>query len=116
MPKFKSAFRVTHRFARPLSVDFGSLAADQFRTLPGSQASGAQPIGRLNLIMPEPCDFISRELPRRAIVRPTGRGQIDAIGAITGFIADGLFIGQKKEFVQLLLNMAAEADEARRGL
>jgi len=107
---------VTHRFARPLSVDFGSLAADQFRTLPGSQASGAQPIGRLNLIMPEPCDFISRELPRRAIVRPTGRGQIDAIGAITGFIADGLFIGQKKEFVQLLLNMAAEADEARRGL
>ena len=69
-----------------------------------------------NLIMPEPCDFISKELPRCAIVRPTGRGQIDAIGAITGFIADGLFIGQKKEFVQLLLNMAAEADEARRGL
>jgi hypothetical protein len=69
-----------------------------------------------NLIMPEPCDFITKELPRCAIIRPTGRGQIDAIGAITGFIADGLFIGQKKEFVQLLLNMAAEADEARREL
>ena len=67
-----------------------------------------------NLIMPEPCDFISKELPRCAIIRPTGRGQIDATGAITGFIADGLFIGQKKEFVQLLLDMAAEADAARR--
>jgi ferritin-like protein len=69
-----------------------------------------------NLIMPEPCDFISKELPRCAIIRPTGRGQIDATGAITGFIADGLFIGQKKEFVELLLNMAAEADAARREL
>ena len=69
-----------------------------------------------NLIMPEPCDFISKDLPRCSIIRPTGRGQIDAIGAIMGFIVDGLFFGQTKEFVQLLLNMAAEADEARRGL
>jgi hypothetical protein len=67
-----------------------------------------------NLIMPEPCDFISKELPRCAIIRPTGPGQIDATGAIRGFIADGLFIGQTKEFLQLLLHMAAAADEARR--
>jgi hypothetical protein len=69
-----------------------------------------------NLIMPEPCDFITKALPRCAIIRPTGPGQIDAAGAITGFIADGLFIGQKNEFVRLLLDMAAEADRARRGL
>ena len=69
-----------------------------------------------NLIMPEPCAFISKALPRCAIIRPTGRGQIDATGAITGFIADGLFISQNKEFVQLLLDMAAEADRARRAL
>jgi len=31
--------------------------------------------------------FIRKELPRCAIVRPTSRGQIDAIGAITGFMA-----------------------------
>src|SRR5437773_6420063 len=30
LPEFKSAFRVTHRFARPLSGDFGGLAADLF--------------------------------------------------------------------------------------
>jgi hypothetical protein len=69
-----------------------------------------------NLIMPEPCDFISKKLPRCAIIRPTGPGQIDATGAISGFIADGLFIGQNQEFVQLLLNMAAQADQARREL
>jgi hypothetical protein len=68
-----------------------------------------------NLIMPEPCDFI-KGLPECAIARPTGAGQIDATGAINGFIADGLFIGQPKRFNQLLLQLAAEADEAKREL
>jgi hypothetical protein len=40
--------------------------------------------------------------------------QLDATGAINGFIEDGLFIGQPKELLQFLLNLAAEADEARR--
>ena len=69
-----------------------------------------------NLIMPEPCDFISTSLPQCAIIRPTSPGQLDARGAIEGFIADGLFIGQQrlKEFQDLILDMAAEADAARR--
>ncbi|HEX5482465.1 MAG TPA: hypothetical protein VFZ08_07540 [Terriglobia bacterium] len=67
-----------------------------------------------NLIMPEPCEFINRELPPCAIIRPTGPGQIGAKGAIQGLIADGLFIGQTKEFIQLILHLAEEADEARR--
>jgi Ferritin-like domain len=66
-----------------------------------------------NLIMPEPCTFISKDLPPCAIIRPTGAGQLDATGAITGFIADGLFIGQSDEFVHLLLDLAADADRAR---
>ena len=71
-----------------------------------------------NLIMPEPCDFISASLPQCAIIRPTSPGQLDATGAIKGFIADGLFIGQQrsKEFQDLILDMAAEADAARREL
>jgi hypothetical protein len=71
-----------------------------------------------NLIMPEPCDFISTSLPQCAIIRPTSPGQLDATGAIKGFIADGLFIGQQrlKEFQDLILDMAAEADAARREL
>jgi hypothetical protein len=68
-----------------------------------------------NLIMPEPTDFI-KGLPECAIIRPTGPGQLDATGAINGFIADGLFIGQPKEFVQLLLHLAEEADGAKREL
>ena len=71
-----------------------------------------------NLIMPEPCDFISAGLPQCAIIRPTSPGQLDARGAINGFIADGLFIGQQrsKEFQDLILDMAEEADAARREL
>jgi hypothetical protein len=69
-----------------------------------------------NLIMAEPCDFISTSLPQCAIIRPTSPGQLDATGAIKGFIADGLFIGQQRsqEFQDLILDMAAEADAARR--
>src|SRR6201981_4034910 len=66
-----------------------------------------------NLIMPEPTDFI-KGLPEVSIIRPTGAGQLDATGAIKGFIEDGLFIGQPNELQQFLLNLAAEADAARR--
>ena len=68
-----------------------------------------------NLIMPEPCDFI-RGLPECSIIRPIGAGQIDALGAINGFIADGLFIGQSKEFLQLITDLANQADQAQREL
>jgi Ferritin-like domain len=68
-----------------------------------------------NLIMPEPTDFI-KGLPECSIIRPTSAGQIDATGAINGFIADGLFIGQPNEFIQLLLHLADEADQAKREL
>jgi hypothetical protein len=71
-----------------------------------------------NLIMPEPCDFISTSLPQCAIIRPTSVGQLDARGAINGFIADGLFIGQQRsnEFLDLIIDMAEQADAARREL
>jgi hypothetical protein len=69
-----------------------------------------------NLIFPVPCEFISPDLPHCAVIRPVGRGQIDARGAIQGAIDDGLFIGQPREFLQLLLQMADEADAARREL
>jgi len=67
-----------------------------------------------NLIMPEPCIFISRNLPPCAIIRPTGPGQLDARGAINSFIADGLFRGQSPQFLQLINSLAAAADAAQR--
>ena len=67
-----------------------------------------------NLIMPEPCEFISRNLPPCAIIRPSGPGQLDARGAINSFIADGLFRGQPPQFFQLLNSLASAADAAER--
>ena len=67
-----------------------------------------------NLIMPEPCEFISPNLPACAIIRPSGPGQLDARGAINSFIADGLFRGQSSQFLQLINSLARAADAAQR--
>jgi hypothetical protein len=67
-----------------------------------------------NLIMPEPCEFISPNLPPCAIIRPTGPGQLDARGAINSFIEDGLFRGQPPQFLQLITSLARAADAAER--
>ena len=72
------------------------------------------PLIQTNLIFPVPCEFISPNLPKCAVIRPTSPGQIGAVGAIKGFISDGLFIGQSAEFTELLLNLAHAADEAKR--
>jgi Ferritin-like domain len=66
-----------------------------------------------NLIMPEPCDFLSRKFPRCSVVRPT-ETQGAAMAALQAFTADGLFIGQSKEFFELLRDLAEDADEAKR--
>ena len=67
-----------------------------------------------NLIMPEPCEFISPNLPACSIIRPTGPGQLDATGVINSFIADGLFRGQPPQFLQLITSLASAADAAER--
>jgi hypothetical protein len=65
-----------------------------------------------NLIMPEPCPFLSRKFPRCSVIRPTEtRGA--AMGAVTALTADGLFIGQSAGFFDLLRDLARDADEAR---
>jgi hypothetical protein len=67
-----------------------------------------------NLIMPEPCPFLSRNFPACSIIRPT-QTMGAAMGAAQALTADGLFIGQTKEFSELLADLAEDADEARRG-
>src|SRR6266446_5635144 len=67
-----------------------------------------------NLIMPEPCEFISPHLPACSIIRPTGPGQLDARGVINSFIADELFRGQIPAFFALIDSLAHAADAARR--
>jgi len=67
-----------------------------------------------NLIMPEPCPFISRNLPRCSVIRPTETKGI-ATNVVNFLTAMGLFIGQSPMFFELLGELAAEADRAKRG-
>jgi hypothetical protein len=68
-----------------------------------------------NLIMPEPCPFLSRKLPPCSIIRPTETRGI-ATGVVKFLTAMGLFIGQSPAFFQTMRDLATEADQARRVL
>jgi hypothetical protein len=68
-----------------------------------------------NLIMPEPTHFLNDKFPPVAIIRPTSTKNSGAVAALQSFISDGLFIGQKNPaFLQLMFNLAEEADQAKR--
>jgi hypothetical protein len=68
---------------------------------------------KANLIMPEPCPFISKDLPICSVIRPTETKGI-AMGVVKFLTDMGLFNGQSKEFFALLADLAEDADEARR--
>jgi hypothetical protein len=66
-----------------------------------------------NLIMPEPCVFLNRKLPRCSIIRPTEtRGA--AMNVVNFLTSMGLFVGQPPAFFEFLSHLAQEADQARR--
>jgi len=67
-----------------------------------------------NLIMPEPCPFLSRKLPPCSIIRPTETEGI-ATAVVKFLTGMGLFMGQSASFFNLLHDLAEDADEARRG-
>jgi len=66
---------------------------------------------KTNLIMPEPCPFLSRNLPVCSIIRPTETKGI-AMGVVKFLTAMGLFIGQSSGFFKVLGDLAEDADEA----
>ncbi len=72
-----------------------------------------------NLIMPEPTIFLNKKFGPVSIIRPT-ETQNAAMGALQGLIDDGLFIGHTSKdgksdgFIELLTELAEEADNARR--
>lgn len=66
-----------------------------------------------NLIMPEPCPFISRSLPVCSVIRPTETNGI-AMGVVKFLTDMGLFIGQSPAFFEVLGGLAEEADQAKR--
>ena len=66
-----------------------------------------------NLIMPEPCPFLRRNLPACSIIRPTETEGI-AMGVVKFLTDMGLFIGQPQAFFDLLKLLAEDADAAQR--
>jgi hypothetical protein len=76
--------------------------------------SPLNPLKQPSLIFPVPCEFISPNLPHVSIIRPLTDKFGGAVATIASFTADGLFVGQSHEFLNLLQIMALEADAATR--
>jgi len=67
-----------------------------------------------NLIMPEPCPFLSRMFPVCSIIRPT-ETKGAAMGVVKFLTASNLFLEQPPAFFQALQDLASAADAAKRG-
>jgi hypothetical protein len=89
-------------------------AANGLPAFPDFNATPQNPLLQTNLIFPVPCQFIRANLPLCAVIRPSSMGQIDALGAVNGFIGMGIFAGQPSSFTDLLMSMAQMADAAVR--
>jgi hypothetical protein len=63
-----------------------------------------------NLIEPEPCQFLSADLPPVSIIRPTLTENGGAVATIQAFTADNLFLNQSKAFFKLVMDVARDAD------
>jgi Ferritin-like domain len=82
-------------------------------TFPDLNAKGGE-LNQTNLILPEPTEFLHKDLPDCSIVRPTLDRNGGAVAAINGFIADRLFEGQSPKFFRTVRQLAREADAAQR--
>jgi hypothetical protein len=77
------------------------------------QKAGGQ-MFQTNLILPEPCEFLSPDLPACSIIRPTLSPNGGPMATVQAFIADRLFFGQNPQFLEQLMDLASEAEAARR--
>ena len=71
-----------------------------------------------NLIMPEPTHFLDPKFTPVAIIRPTSTKLNGAVASVQGFVTDNLFLdpttGKNTGIVDVLMDLAAAADAARR--
>jgi Ferritin-like domain len=82
-------------------------------SFPDLNAKGGE-LNQTNLILPEPCQFLSRDLPDCSIVRPTLDRLGGAVATIASFTADRLFEGQSPKFFRTIHELARRADAAER--
>ncbi len=72
-------------------------------------------LDQTNLILPEPAEFIRKNLPVCSVIRPTSTKEGGAVATIKAFTDDLLFLGQSQEFFTLVKRLAVEADSVQRG-
>jgi hypothetical protein len=78
-------------------------------------SNNKQELVQTNLILAEPCTFISKSLPLVSIIRPSSTKNNGAVAAFNGFINDNLFFGQtNNRFFQTVMGLAQAADAAVR--
>src|SRR6476469_8014220 len=83
-------------------------------TFPDLNARNSE-LAQTNLILPEPCTFISKNLPKCSVIRPTLTQNAGAVATIKAFTADLLFLGQSTAFFNVVNRLALAADSVRRG-
>jgi hypothetical protein len=72
-------------------------------------------LDQTNLILPEPCTFISKSLPQCSVIRPTNTRNGGAVATIKAFTDDLLFLGQSPAFFDFVSQLAIEADSVPGG-
>jgi len=95
--------------------DFNNPANQHNAKLSAADQKAGSQMFQTNLILPEPCEFLSKNLPPVSIIRPTLTQNGGAVATVRSFMADNLFFGQTNpHFFTTLMAIATAADEARR--
>jgi hypothetical protein len=93
--------------------DFNNPANQHNAQLSAQDLTAGSQMFQTNLILPEPCEFLSADLPPVSIVRPTLAKNGGAVATIQSFTADNLFLHQSKAFFELVTEVAMAADAVR---
>jgi hypothetical protein len=96
--------------AKPLA---GVVDPETHVSFPDLNAHGGEAT-QTNLVMPEPCEFIRKDLPACSVIRPTLDENAGAVAAVKALTADQLFKGQSPQFFSTLMQLATAADAAQR--
>jgi hypothetical protein len=96
--------------AQPLA---GVVDPETHVSFPDLNAHGGEAT-QTNLILPEPCEFLRKDLPACSVIRPTLDQNAGAVAAVNALTADQLFKGQSPRFFSTLMDLARAADAAQR--
>jgi len=83
-------------------------------TFPDLNARNSE-LDQTNLILPEPCEFISKSLPPCSVIRPTLTQNGGAVATIKAFTDDLLFLNQAPAFFSLVNQLALQAYSVKLG-